>query len=325
MNIRKAFLTLLFLGLSVADLQAQTRVKVPRIGLVMSGSEASSRGYLQSLIQGLSRLGLTDGKNVLIEARYANGQVDQLDVIAAEVARSGVDIMFAGGDQGAWAAKRATHTIPIVAVTCDALAAGLVTNLARPGENLTGVTCINRDLAAKRVALMKETVPSLSRLGVVLNQGDRRMVSEAAETERAGKAYSMAVERMQVAKPEEIEIVLSKAPRDGVEGVIVVFDSMTFFHRAKLAEAAIRARIPTIFNFRQYVEAGGLLSYGPNLGEMYGQAARPIQKILNGERPGEIPMEQPTRFELVVNLKTAAALGVTIPESLLLRADEVIR
>ena len=325
MNIRKAFLTLVIFGLSVASLEAQNTLKVARMGVLMSGSEASSQAFLQDLIQGLSSLGLTDGKNVLIEVRYANGQMDQLDVIAAEFARSGVDIIFTGGDQAARAAKTATHKIPIVAVTCDALAAGLITNLARPGENLTGVTCINRDLAAKRVAIIKETAPSLSRLGIVLNQSDTRMVSEAIEAERAGKAYSIAVERMQVAKPEEIEIAFSKAAKDGVDGVVVVFDSMTFFHRAKLAETAIRSRIPTIFNFRQYVEAGGLLSYGPNLGEMYRQAARHIQKILNGESPGEIPMEQPTRFELVINLKTAKALGITVPQTLLLRADEVIQ
>ena len=238
--------------------------------------------------------GLIEGRGVLVEVRYAAGQIDRLSSIAVELAKSGVDLIFTGGDQGAWAVKRATDKIPIVAVTCDALAAELVTNLARPDGNLTGVTCINSDLSGKRVELIKESIPSLSRLGAVLNPDDKRMAAELKEAERAAKASSIAIHPLVVTKPEDIEPAFSKAAAFG--GVVVVFDAMTFFHRAKLADIAIRNRVATIFNFRQYVDAGGLLSFGPNLRDMYRQSARHIQKILKGEAPGEIPMEQPTRL-----------------------------
>ena len=312
------------LGLSGASLHAQDRAKIPRIGILLGGSEASSRDYLEGLRQGLAEQNLTEGKNVSLEVRYAAGQIDRLNSIAVDLSKSGVDLIFTGGDQGSWAAKRATERVPIVAVTCDALAAELVTNLSRPGENLTGVTCINSELSGKRVELMKESIPSLSRLGVMLNPDDKRMAAELRETERAGKVSSMSVQTLVVVKPDDIEPALSKAASSGINGVVVVFDAMTFFHRARLADIAIRNRAATVFNFRQYVEAGGLLSFGPNLRDMYRQSARHIQKILKGEAPGEIPMEQPTRFELVINLKTAKALGLEIPATLLARADEVI-
>jgi putative tryptophan/tyrosine transport system substrate-binding protein len=279
---------------------------------------------LEGLRQGLTQQALIEGKNFQLEVRYAAGQIDRLHSIAIDLVKSGVDLIFTGGDQGAWAAKRATDKVPIVAATCDALAAGLVTNLSRPGGNLTGVTCINSDLSGKRVELLKETLPSLSRLGVVLDPDDKRMAAELTEAGRAAKASSIFVHPLVVTKPDEIEPAFAKAASGGMEGVVVVFDAMTFFHRAKLADIAIRNRVATIFNFRQYVEAGGLLSFGPNLRDMWRQSARHIQKVLKGEAPGEIPMEQPTRFELVMNLRTAKALGFNVPPMLLGRADEII-
>jgi putative tryptophan/tyrosine transport system substrate-binding protein len=209
-------------------------------------------------------------------------------------------------------------------VTCDALAAGLVTNLSRPGENLTGVTCINADLAAKRVEIMKDVIPSLSRLGVALNPGDKRMVSELREAERAGAVQSVEITALDIVKPDDIESALAMAADRELCGVIFVFDAMVFFHRARVAEVAIQRKLPSAFNFRQYPDAGGLFSYGPNLADMYRKSARHILKIIKGEAPGEIPMEQPTHFELVINLKTAHAIGISVPPTLLTRADEVI-
>jgi len=324
MHIRTVLFAVALLGASMSSARSEDGLKLAQIGLLLAGSEASSRVYLEGLRQGLMEHGLIEGKTVRLEIRYADGQMDRLQSFAAELATSGADLIFAGGDQGAWAAKRATDKIPIVAVACDALAARLVTNLARPGGNLTGVTCINSDLSSKRVELIKETVPSLSQLGVVLNPGDERMAAELRETELAAKATSIVVHPLVVVKPGDIETALLKAAAGGMTGVVVVFDSMTFFHRTRLADLAIRSRVATMFNFRQYVDAGGLISYGPNLPDMYHQSARHIQKILEGEAPGDIPMEQPTRFELVINLKTAKALGITIPPLLLARADEVI-
>jgi putative ABC transport system substrate-binding protein len=303
----------------------QERRKLPRIGVLMSGSEASSRIQLDGLRKGLTAAGIAEGSGVVLDIKYADGKVDRLDPLAVELVKSRPDVLFTGGDQGASAVKRAAASqLPIVAVTCDALAAGLITNLARPGENLTGVTCINADLAAKRVEIMKDLTPSLSRLGIALNLSDKRMVSELRESERAGLVQSIAITSLDIAKPDDIEGALEIAAEKQLGGVIFVFDAMTFFHRARVAKVAIQRGLPTAFNFRQYADAGGLFSFGPNLADMYRQSARHILKVIQGEAPGEIPMEQPTHFELVINLKTAQAIGVSVPPTLLTRANDVI-
>ena len=304
---------------------SQERRKLPRIGVLMSGSEASSRIQLDGLRKGLAAAGIAEESGVVLDIKYADGKVDRLDPLAVELVKSRPDVLFTGGDQGASAVKRAAAgQLPIVAVTCDALAAGLVTNLARPGENLTGVTCINADLAAKRVEIMKDLTPSLSRLGIALNLSDKRMVSELRESERAGLVQSVAITSLDIAKPDDIESALALASEKQLGGVIFVFDAMTFFHRARVAKVAIQRGLPTAFNFRQYADAGGLFSFGPNLADMYRQSARHILKVIKGEAPGEIPMEQPTHFELVINLKTAQAVGVSVPPTLLTRANDVI-
>jgi putative tryptophan/tyrosine transport system substrate-binding protein len=321
---RAAIVPLIAMALAANSVAAQSPSKITRIGILMSQSETGARDFLDGFREALLTLGLTDGKNVLLEIRYANGRVDRLDTIAAEIVNSGPDILFVGGDQATSALQRATHVIPIVAVTCDALAAGLITNLAKPGGNLTGVTCIDSDLAAKRVEILQEIIPQLSKLGVILNQADHRMTAEFVEAQLAAKARAIAVQPLNLAKLEDIESAFADAVEKGVNGIDVIFDSLTFFYRARVAQVAIDKRLPTIFNFRQYVDSGGLISYGPSLRAMYAQAARHIQKIANGEAPGDIPMEQPTRFELVINLTTAKALGLTMPEELLTTADEVI-
>jgi putative ABC transport system substrate-binding protein len=324
MCTQKLFLVVAVLGVLINNLEAQDRARTARIGLLVAGSESSSRDFLEGLRHGLQEQGLIEGKNIRLEARYASGRIDLLRSLAIEMASSGVDLIHVGGDQASSAAKQATDKTPIVAVTCDALAAGLVTNLRRPGENLTGVTCINSDLSGKRVELMKESVPSLARLGALLNPNDKRMVSELKEAELTAKAASISIQPLIATRTEDIELAFSKAAEENISGVIVIFDSMTFFYRAKLADLAIRNRVATIFNFRQFVDAGGLMSFGPNLRDMYRQSARHIQKILRGEAVGEIPMEQPVRFELIINLKTAKAIDLAMPPLLLARADAVI-
>jgi putative tryptophan/tyrosine transport system substrate-binding protein len=316
---------LLLVTLVATQSEAQEQRKLPRIGVLMSGSEASSRFLLDGLRKGLADVGIAEGTSVVLDIKYAEGRMDRLDPLAVELVKSAPQLLFAGGDQGSSAVKRAAAgRLPIVAVTCDALAAGLVTSLARPGENLTGVTCINADLAAKRVELMQEFVPSLSRLGVALDPGDKRMMSELRESERAGLLKSIAITELEVTKADDIEGALTLAVEKQLGAVIFVFDAMTFFHRARLAKAAIQRGVPTAFNFRQYVDAGGLFSFGPNVVDMWRQSARLILKVLKGEAPGEIPMEQPTHFELVINLKAAKAIGLEVPPTLLTRADAVI-
>jgi putative ABC transport system substrate-binding protein len=324
MVLRYAFSIAILSCLIGAKTDALELVRIARIGVLMPGSEASAKQYVDGLRQGLARSGLVEGKDVAIDYRYASGAIEKLDAMAGELARSNVALIFAGGDQGAAAARRATVEIPIITVACDALAAGLVSNLSRPGSNLTGVTCINSDLAGKRVEILRETLIRLDGLGVVLNPDDKRMLAEFTESERAASVTSTPVHALRVSSLPEIEAAFLAAAANKVSGVVVVFDSLTFFHRARLAEIAVHHRMPTVFNFREYVQAGGLISYGPNLADMYGQSARHIRKVLNGEKPAEIPMEQPTHFELVVNLRTAKALGLTVPPTLIARADEVL-
>ena len=199
-----------------------------------------------------------------------------------------------------------------------------MTNLRRPGENLTGVTCINADLDGKRVELIREALPSISKLGVVLNPDDKRSVAELKEVELAAKAGSIALLPQAVVGPDDIGKAFSRAADSGVTGAIVVYDPTFYLHRRELAKFATGRRIATVFNFREFVEAGGLMSYGPNVQDMCRQSARLIKKALGGELAGDIPMEQPTRFELVINLKTAKDIGLVIPSSLIGRADEVI-
>jgi putative ABC transport system substrate-binding protein len=296
-----------------------------RIGVVGSGSAAASmKDFIDGLRQGLAAVGLVEDRNIILDIRYAQGRVDQLNSIATDLTSSGSGILFAGGDQAASAAQRATKTVPIVAVTCDALAAGLVTNLARPGGNLTGVTCINSDLSGKRVELLREAAPAASVIGVTLDPADRRMVAEFVEAQHAGVQYGIKTPQIPITNADHIETGFERAAKEGVNGIVVVFDAMLFFHRARLAKAAIDNRLPTIFNFHQFTEAGGLMSFGPNLRDMYRQSGRHFLKIVKGEAPGQIPMEQPIKFEWVINLKTAKAIGLTVPPTLLARADEVI-
>jgi putative ABC transport system substrate-binding protein len=315
------FLLVAFLGLILSQ-HVHAQQKPTLVGVMGGGSAATSKNYLDGLKQGFAEVGLVEGRDVVLDIRYANGRMDELDTIARDLVSSGVKILFTGGDQSTAAAQRATKTVPIIAVTCDALAAGLVSNLARPGGNLTGVTCINSDLSGKRVELLRETIPSISKVGVTLDPADKRMVTEFVEAERAARTLGISSYQLAISRAEDIETRLADASQ--LNGVVVVFDSMLFFHRAKLGKIAIENRIPTIFNFREFVEAGGLMSFGPNLRDMYRQSARHFPKIIKGEPAGEIPMEQPTRFEWVVNSKTAKAIGLTVAPTLLARADEVI-
>ena len=322
MKVRLLLLAVAICATFVTGSKAEERTKPARIGMLLPGSEASS-AYLKGLYQGLAEQGLIEGKNISLEIRYANGRIDQLPSLAGELAGSGVDLIFSSGDEAGKAAKQATSTIPIVAVTCDALAAGLVSNLRRPGENLTGVTCINADLDGKRVELIGEVLPSISRLGVLVSD-DKRSVAELKEVELAAKASSLALVRQTVLKAEEIGPAISQAAEADVAGMIVVYNPTFFLRRRDLADFAVRRKIATVFNFREFVEAGGLMSYGPNVKDMCRQSARLIKKVLDGELAGELPMEQPARFELVINLKTANVLGIAISSSLIGRADEVI-
>ena len=262
---------------------------------------------------------------VSFEYRFAEGRLERLRPLADELVRAKVDLIFVGGDQAITAVKQATSLVPIVMVACDALSAGLVTNLARPGGNLTGVTCINSDLAAKRLEILREVFPNLARAGVILNPDDRRMQAELLETEKAGRALKVAIQPVPLTRLEGFAPAFAAAGAARNEAAVVTFDALTFLHRQRFAETALAYRLATIHNFREYVDAGALISYGPNLVDMWRSATAHVEKIFKGARPGDLPVEQPTKFELVINMKTAKALGLTIPQSLLVRADSLIQ
>ncbi len=304
---------------------AQSPSKPPRIGLLVAGGPGANSPLTLALKEGLRPLGYSEAqRTVVFELRNAEGHRERLRPLAEELVRARVDLIFAGGDQAIVAAQESTRTIPIVMVACDAMSAGLITNLARPGGNLTGVTCVNSDLAAKRLELLKEMLPNLARVGVLLNPDDRRMQVELSETEKAALVLKIAVRPIRLAVLADFGPALAAAVAARSEALVAAYSDLTIIHRRQLVDLAIAYRVPLIHNFREYVDAGGLISYGPSLAGMWRSAAGHVDKVLKGAKPGDLPIEQPTRFELVINRKTAKALGIAIPRSLLLRADAVI-
>ena len=299
--------------------------KPPRIGVLMAGGLGANSPLVLAFKEGLRSLGYSEQqRTVAIEFRNAEGHRERLRPLADELVRAKVDLILAGGDEAITAAKASTSTITIVMVACDAVSAGLISNLARPEGNLTGVTCVNSDLAGKRLEILKEIFPKLARVGVLLNPDDRRMRNELAETEVAARALKIAIRPIPLVRLQDFGPAFAAAVAERSEALVVAYDDLTIIHRQQLAGLAIAHRQPTVHNFREYVDAGGLVSYGPSLPGMWRLAAGHVAKVLKGARPADLPIEQPTRFELVVNRKTEKALGVTIPQSLLLRADVVI-
>jgi putative ABC transport system substrate-binding protein len=324
-RIPAALVATLAFGLLAAPiaLEAQPTGKVPRIGMVMFGSPENAIApapFRQRLLE----LGYVEGRTAVLEMRYARGKEEVLPDLLAELVRLRVDAIYVTGDQVVLAAKRATSTIPVVMVACDALAAGLVDNLSHPGGNLTGISCLSSEIGSKRLALLRETLPKASRVGVVWNAGDPGKTIEWRNTEIAAGALGMTPRSLEVRSPNDIEAVLAPATRQRIDALIVLGDALTVFSRRRISELAAKNGLPAMYAFREFVEAGGLMSYGPSNPAMYRHAADYVDKILKGAKPADLPVEQPTKFELVINLKTANALGVTIPPSLLGRADEII-
>ncbi|HEV8674386.1 MAG TPA: ABC transporter substrate-binding protein [Methylomirabilota bacterium] len=309
-------LTLLFAPLAV---EAQPAGTVPRIGLLDSGSFAARASLWEAFRQGMRQLGYVEGQTVVFEARGADGKNERLPALAAELVRLKPDVIVTASNFAAQAAHQATATIPIVTASGDPLAIGLVTNLARPGGNVTGVTSQTVELSAKRLDLARELVPGASRLGI-LGTGS----SIIRETETAARALGIRLDVVGVRSPAELDGAFSTIARRR-PGVLIVAPSSAFFgERRRVAELAVKHRLPTVHASQEYAEAGGLIAYGTDLAALFRRAAVYVDKILKGAKPGDLPIEQPTKFELVINLKTAKALGLTIPPSVLARADEII-
>ena len=300
---------------------AQEVAKLHRLGWL--GNFSATAPVYDGFRQGLRELGYVEGKNIVIEARWAEGNLDRLPELARELARLNVNVMFVGGDHGLRAAKEVSGAIPIVVLACDPLDS-LVASIARPGGKATGLTCISSELASKRLQMLKELVPALSRVAVLYNPEDRNKVLEYEQSQGAARTLNLSVRAFQARSEAEINKAFREIADDRTQALVIFADALMVFHERRLAELALQNRIPAIFGFREFADLGGLITYGANLREQFRRAAGFVDKILKGASPGDLPIEQPTRFELVINLKTAKALGLTVPDKLLALADEVI-
>jgi len=275
----------------------------------------------------LRDLGYHEGHDMVIESRYAEGKEDRLSDLAVELVRLPVDVLVAAGSAAIQAAQHATRTIPIVmAAASDPVGQGFVTSLARPEGNLTGLSSMNRDLSGKQLELLMETVPTGSRIAVLVNPADPSNLLRLLETQRAAERLGVPLQVLEARSRDDLEQVLSTILREGVSALFVIPDPLLLDqHRREIAAWALQRRVPTMYNWRMYVEAGGLMSYGPSLPALHYRAAYYVDRLLKGATPADLPVEQPRKFELVLNLKTAQILGITMPPSLLLLADEVIQ
>jgi putative ABC transport system substrate-binding protein len=304
---------------------AQQSASPRRIGVLLLALSPESKGA-QQLRQGLRDAGYTEGRDVVIEWRYANGDYARVPGLAADLVRRKVDVIVADTTIATEAAKRATSTIPIVmAGVADPVGSGLVTNLAHPGGNVTGLSIMLAELSAKRLQLLKETIPRLTRVAVLWIPVTPWHQKAIADLKAAAPSLAIQLSFVSVQTPEEIGPAFSAVSRAHAQALYLLESSFSYTHRTTLLELASKARLPTIHGLRQFVDEGGLMSYGANLGNSFRRSARYVDRILKGAKPGDLPIEQPTQFELVVNLKTAKALGITIPQSILLQADEVIK
>jgi putative ABC transport system substrate-binding protein len=326
---RRTFLTILAGGLLAAPLaaEAQPAGRVYRVGYLspLSPSADATRG--EAFLQGLRELGYVEGQNLVIERRFADGTVDRFPDLATELVRLKVDVILAGGGGVlARAAQSATSTIPIVMTNVeDPVAGGLVASLGRPGRNVTGLTSIVRDLSAKRLQLLHEILPKVSRVAVLWNSAYPGKAVEFSLTLAAARTLGIRLQPLEVQSPVELEGVFEATANGRAEALIVLPDPLTNTHHPRIVELAAKRRLPTMFSQRPFVVDGGLVSYGQSYTDLFRRAAGYVDRILKGAKPADLPVEQPRKFELIINLKTAKALGLTIPQSLLLRADEVIQ
>jgi putative tryptophan/tyrosine transport system substrate-binding protein len=297
------------------------QAKLHRLGFLASHSLSFPPN--QAFLQTLRELGYVEGKNIAIEARYAEDNFDRLPELARELVRLDVDLLFVSGDQGVRAAKQATDTIPILVAACDPLES-LVVSIARPAGKATGVTCISSELAGKRLQMLKELVPALARVAVLYNPDDRNKSFEYKEVQKAAHSMKLTLQAFEANSPSGIDAAFVTMASDQAQALIILADSFMNAHVQKLADLSLKNRLPAIYGFREFADAGGLLSYGANLNWLMRRAASYVDKIFKGANPGDLPIEEPTKFELLINLKTAKAFGVTIPDKLLATADEVI-
>jgi putative ABC transport system substrate-binding protein len=306
---------------------AQAPDRIPRVGVLRPGNPPpGDLGQRDAFEGGLRELGWTPGTNILIEYRYAEGRRERLAELAAELVRLPVDVIVASAPQAVRAAQQATRTIPIVMSTLpDPVAEGFVPRLARPGGNTTGLTLDSEELAGKQIELLEEALPKLTRVGVLRNVRSPGYAPAQRQIEAAARRLKIEARDFPVSRPDDLAPTFAAMSQAGVGAVLVRRDVLVIEpHRAQVVALAAQHRLPAIYNFRQFPDAGGFMSYGANVNDIHRRSASFVDRILKGARPGDMPVEQPTKFELVVNLRTARALGLAIPPWLLLRADETI-
>jgi putative ABC transport system substrate-binding protein len=305
---------------------AQAQGKVWRIGVLETTSATLNAANLAAFRQGMRELGYVEGRNLIIEYRSADGYGERFANLAAELVALQVDLLVTRGTLAALAAKNATRTIPVVMANAgDPVDSGLVTSLARPGGNVTGLSSVTVDLETKRFGLLRELVPGSTRIAALYIMQNPNNREQWKEIETAARSVGVQPQLLDVRKPEDLGPAFDAAIRQRADGLIVGGDGLMQVNRKLIAELAAKHRLPTIYRSMEFIEAGGLMAYGPSYPDLYRRAATYVDRIFKGAKPGDLPVEEPTKFELIINLKTAKALGLTIPAPLLLRADEVIK
>jgi putative ABC transport system substrate-binding protein len=324
---RREFITLLG-GVVVAcpfAARAQQPAKVPRIGFLGNSTAALESNLVRAFRDGLRDLGYEEGRSIVIEYRWAEGMYERFPVLIAELVALKVDAIVTAGTPASVAVKNATTTIPLVMVAVgDPVATGLVASLARPGGNITGLTSMSVEMEGKRLELLREVSPKISHIAVLWNAASPIQVIEEEEVRAAAQVLGMKMLSLGVRTREQIDEALAAIMRERPDALLVLADRLFLHHRTRIMDFAVQERLPGVHAYRELAEAGGLMSYGPSYADMHRRAATYVDKILKGAKPGDLPVERPTKFELVVNLGAARALGLTIPPAVILRADELI-
>ena len=321
------WLLIIFFVANVSVAQAQQPTKIPRIGRLSGSSISANPARIEAFRQGLRELGYVEGKNIVIERRFAEGKLDRLPALAAELVRLKVDIIVSAGPVATRAAKEATNAIPIVMMTNegDLVGTGFVASLAQPGGNITGLSTFAPEISGKRMELLKEVVPKLSRVAVIGSSTNPGNTQSLRETELAAGAFRVKLQYLSVLDPGDIETASRAAVKGRADAVLVLPGPVVNSQRTQLADFAVKSRLTAIYPFLEFVEDGGLMSYGVNRNDLDRRAATYVDKILKGRKPVDLPVEQPMKFEFIINLKTAKQIGLTIPPNLLARANKVIQ
>jgi putative tryptophan/tyrosine transport system substrate-binding protein len=320
------FCSLITVLLITGHVVAQQPKKIPRIGYLDAPTRDAQPARIEAFRQGLRELGYVEGKNIVIEHGYAEGKLDRLPALVAELIRLKVDLFVTGGPTVTRAAKEATATIPIVMLQDpDPVGNGFVASLARPGRNITGLSSLTADLSGKLLELLQEILPKVSRVAVFETSTNIGNAQQLKETERAAEALGVKLQRLDVRGPKDIETAFRAAAKGRADAALVLSGPVVSSHRKQLVELAIRSRLPAIYFTPEWVENGGLMSYGVSFIDLNRRAATYVDKILKGRKPADLPVEQPKKFEFVINLKAAKQIGLTIPPNVLARADKVIQ